>query len=204
MKTSKIKSFGCMLFFIACLLIIQTSCSKVERETFIEDFEKGDGTNLPGWTITNGGQMNRWIVGTATAFNSEKSIYISNTSPNNTYDINTTSIVHFYRGFSFSGDSDNPSELSFHWKANGERGYDELKVYIVDLSVTPVGGSEISGVAPILTRSMGGSTTWTETKIILPALSGTKRLVFSWINDDSFGSQPPVAIDNIMITNVAK
>jgi hypothetical protein len=165
---------------------------------FTETFETGSGTLLTGWTFENGNYANRWHVGTATAYASSRSCYISNNSSSNVYSINYYSVVHFYRDFNITSTASDPAIISFYWKGNGESCCDYLSVHLVAASVTPIAGSTLSD--PLITLS--GNNSWQLAYLPLPVMSGVRRLVFTWRND-SYGwdTQPPAAVDNIMITN---
>ncbi|MDR0502599.1 MAG: InlB B-repeat-containing protein [Treponema sp.] len=167
-----------------------------------EDFE---GTTH-SFTIVNGTQTNKWWVGTATAESGAKSAYISNNSgASNAYTITTASTVHMYRDVTFTAAPVSTYTLSFDWKAQGETTsstlYDYLTVYLVDTSTSITAGSLLNATA-LGTFNLGGSSDWNQATIDIPASNNgtTKRLVFTWRNDNSQGSQPPVAIDNILLT----
>jgi len=163
---------------------------------FTLNFEQGAGT----WQIVNGTQTNKWYVGTATANNSANSIYISNDNGvSNAYNSTITSVVHFYNDIAFPSGG-NPFILNFDWKAYGESCCDYLKVFLVDPSVTPVAGTNLT--TGQLGSNLNLQTTWQNAVIQLPSTySGTiKRLVFTWYNDGSVGTPPPGAIDNISIS----
>ncbi|MDR0547606.1 MAG: T9SS type A sorting domain-containing protein [Dysgonamonadaceae bacterium] len=51
-----------------------------------------------------------------------------------------------------------------------------------------------------LLKTFSESASWTQDTINLPVYGGTKRLVFSWRNDNSSAVQPPIAIDNVVLT----
>jgi len=169
--------------------------------TFTEDFEGGNGETLPGWTVVNGSQTNKWYVGTATANGGTRSIYVSNNAADNSYSITSTSVVHFYRDFNLNSTAENPATITFDWKGQGEGTstlYDYLAVYVVETSVTPVAGS-LPGGTPLVRLNLGDAS-WKQQTITLPAMTGDKRVIFTWRNDNSQGTQPPVAIDNITVT----
>lgn len=163
---------------------------------FTEDFEEWPS----GWTVVNGTQTNQWHVGTATAYEGEQSAYISNDGGvTNAYSITATSVVHMYRDIEFT-DLSLEFDLSFWWKGVAEVCCDYLRVYLVDTSVIPVAGNLLTSGQ--IGGNFNNESDWTEANFILPGnLSGqTRRLVFSWRNDFSVGTQPPVAIDNIVLT----
>jgi uncharacterized repeat protein (TIGR02543 family) len=161
-----------------------------------EDFE---GTN--SFTMVNGSYTNKWYVGTAAANGGTKSAYISNNSSSNAYTISSSSIVHMYRDVTFPS-STSPYTLTFYWKAQGESGYDYLTVRLVETSTSITAGSQLSSGTLLGTYTMGGAATWNQASISIPATNSgtTKRLVFTWYNDGSDGTQPPVAVDNIVLT----
>lgn len=152
------------------------------------------------WTIVNGTQTNKWFVGSVPAY-SGNSAYISKDN-GTTYEYNngSSSVVHLYRDISFPAGA-LEYNLSFMFKCGGESTYDGLKVFLVDTATVPTAGSQLS------TEQIGNTwynltTAWTEKTITINnAVAGTtKRLVFSWKNDYSGGTQPPAAIDNIELT----
>jgi uncharacterized repeat protein (TIGR02543 family) len=161
-----------------------------------EDFEGGTA----GWTIVNGSQTNKWVCGTATAASGSKSMYISNDNgTSNAYTLTSTSVVHFYRDVYFTP-STGSYQLSFQWKGMGQVSYDGMIVYLVEATVTPSANYALSGLE---LRSFKGYSAWQQASITLPAASysgTTKRLIFSWWNDNSLGAQPPAAVDNILIS----
>jgi len=163
-----------------------------------EDFE----TWPHGWNVLNGTQTNQWYVGAATFNEGAQSAYISNDGgTSNAYNTGTTSNVHMYRDIQFTAASQK-FDLSFWWKGQGEgTAYDRLRVYLVDTTVYPVAGTEFA-TGQIGLTNYNLQADWGQANIELPGtLSGlTKRLVFSWKNDGSDGTQPPIAIDDIVIT----
>ena len=171
---------------------------------FVEGFEADNGN----WMIINGTQVNKWHIAEAAAHTGSKSIYISDDGGiSNSYTIDTSSVTHFYADITFP-ETEDDFYLRFNWLANGEDGttlnYDYLQVYLVDTSVTPVAGTMLSSGA-LFGEDLLNAGTWQNADIQLPdGLSGTtKRLVFTWRNDSSLGTQPPAAIDNIRIVSQA-
>lgn len=152
------------------------------------------------WTVVNGTQPNQWYVGTAAHYAGNQSAYITNDNGvSNAYNTGSSSLVHLYRDVTFTtGAAD--FELSFMFNCGGESTYDGLKVYLVDLTTTPVAGTELSS-GQIGNTWYNLTTNWTRIAIpISGTLAGTtKRLVISWKNDSSVGTQPPAAIDNLSL-----
>ena len=166
---------------------------------FAEGWESGD---FGDWLVVNGEQTNQWFVGTAAGpHGGSYSAYISDDGgTTNHYDSSASSVVHIFRDITFTGSLGGGYELTFWWKGQGESSFDYLRVYIVDQSVVPEEGVQLSSgqVGEDYYNQQGTDTMAT---IILPeGLTGTtKRLVFSWRNDGSVGTQPPVSLDDISI-----
>lgn len=165
---------------------------------FVESFEDGFG----GWTPVNGTQVNQWYVGNVISNSGEASAYISNDGGvSHAYTTTVTAISHFFRDVSFpAGTSD--FTLRFDWRGGGQGSsvsYDYLRVFLIDPSSVPVAGTLLSS------GQIGGTyvlnTAWQTALIPLNSnLAGTvKRLVFTWRNNASAGTQPPAAVDNIRI-----
>jgi hypothetical protein len=185
-------------------------------------FENGNTFAANGWTVVNGA-TNQWFVGNiAEPSAGNNSAYISGMSGNSyNYNILESSVVHFYRDITFPAGQTNIA-LTFRWKAGGESVWDWLTVWTSPTSNTPqvnipaAGSSSWNGIPtfypgavvvatpPNLNFSAptGGYQTQT---ICLPAsLAGTtRRIVFTWTNDNSIGSQPPASVDEISLVTLA-
>ncbi|MFB3844480.1 MAG: choice-of-anchor D domain-containing protein [Candidatus Cloacimonadaceae bacterium] len=167
----------------------------------VNDFESGWGTT----TAVNGSEVNQWCVGSATFSRSQSAYISSDGGTTNAYTITSTSVVHFYNDISLPPLTGGlyKIELSFDWKAEGEGSspyyYDYLRVFLIDTASTPLAGTELTSGQIGSTYNLHG-TEWQNAKIDLSSYAGTtKRLVFSWRNDYSYGTQPPAAVDNIKI-----
>lgn len=181
---------------------------------FSEDWESGDFT-ANGWTVVNGTQTNKWYVGSGTSYDGTYSAYVSNDSGvTPAYTITATSVVHFYKDFTLP--SSGNIKLSFKWKAAAENGtaatyWDYGTVVITSTATTPVAGTEVittQAIAPGFgrlgaTANLGKfnlTSDWTTEEIDLTGWSGgTYRIVFTWKNDGSVGTNPPFCIDDITI-----
>jgi len=176
------------------------------------DFETDD---WEGWTPVNGSEDNHWVVDSE-AGSSTTGSYAAYISDEGTcdapgdpcrYEYNTgdSAIVHFYRDIIFPA-GESLITLTFYWKSDGEDGNDDdrLTVRVVNTSTTPTVGNEVGGDL-YGTYSNGDDTTWNSESILLSGsyAGTTQRLVFTWVNDRSSGSQPPAAIDDILITTEA-
>ena len=166
-----------------------------------ETWEDGQGD----WLFVNGEQTNAWHIGTADPYEGENSAYISNDSGvYNAYTTHLASVAHIYRDIVFDTECIE-FPLSFAWQCAGETpDWDRMRVYLVDTSTTPVAGTELT-LGRVGLANYNGQAEWTTGTITLPGtLSGTvKRLVFSWRNDNSNGTQAPINLDSISLTAVS-
>ena len=165
-------------------------------------FELGTDFAANGWTVDNGIQTNQWFVGTVPLSPFNNAAYISNDGGTTwSYTLTATSTVHFYRDITFpAGETD--IQLSFWIKGIGESIYDRLRVYLVPTTTTPVAGTELSsGQIGLANYSLQNE--WIKVGIQVPASAAgtTQRLVFSWKNDNSLGTIPPIAIDKIFLVS---
>jgi len=167
---------------------------------FTEDWEAGQGN----WSIVNGTQANAWFIGSADPYAGSNSAYISNDGGvTNAYSTGSTSVTHLYTDITFGADM-LEFPLSFWWKCQGEgTSWDRMRVHLVDTSVTPVAGTELT-IGQFGLTNYNVQADWTQANITLPGtLSGSvKRLVFSWKNDGSGGTMPPINIDDISLTAI--
>ncbi|WP_294297958.1 fibronectin type III domain-containing protein [uncultured Chryseobacterium sp.] len=154
------------------------------------------------FTLLNGTQTNKWFYGAVTG-NTGSSLYISNTNgTTNAYSTSDTSVVQAYRDITIPTGA-SVANFSFDWKGVGETGWDYLRVWMVPATFTPTTGTQITaggGRIQIGTEFTGQSAwqTYSTISLNISSFAGTTmRLVFEWRNDDLFGTQPPIAIDNI-------
>ncbi|MGY6561344.1 MAG: T9SS type A sorting domain-containing protein [Luteibaculaceae bacterium] len=179
-------------------------------EPFFDDFE---GCSV--WNIVNGAAPNAWHVGSATNNGGNNSIYISQDGGvNNTYNVDVNSLVHFYLDFAVP-EGNTEIFLNFDWKAGGESTFDYLRVFVAPPTFTPeasaafqagpvsnpaVGLQQLKGEGNAGNFNLSGGN-WVSEFFQLPqSFAGeTMRLIFTWRNDGSIGTQPPAAVDNISI-----
>jgi len=174
-------------------------------------FENGTSFAANGWTATIGtSTQNQWVcnTGATTGFSGVRSAYITNNTsgtPPHNYTLTATRRTHLFRDITIPlNESD--ITLSFSWIGIGQGTSDRLNVWLTPTSYNPVYGTIISanGTAPtgrVLLGSYNNQATWTNTTLNLPSSYGgqTFRLVFEWVNNNSSGTQPPAAIDNISL-----
>ena len=167
-------------------------------------FETVDDTN---WEFNNSTYINQWHLGTAAYQSGSRALYISNDGgTTNAYDNSATSASIVYRTFTLdTGDY----TLNFNWQCNGEEGYDFLRVFLCPGSVYPdyaLFSSRTSvpdGWACLTDSPLRGAIAWQSATYSFPiATSGDYHLVFFWYNDNSDGSNPPAAIDNVQLKSL--
>ncbi len=177
---------------------------------FFEDFE-----SCINWTAYNGAQTNQWFVGSAASASGNRGMYVSNNAgATNAYNINTTSITHIMSNTNIDLTGGGTCiNMAFDYRSAGESGFDWLNVYAVPVGYVPTPGSMpvtgALGAAPnlanpvLIAGPLSGQSSYTNFTSSLNGLglSGyTFKLLFTWRNDNSIGSQPPAAVDNISIT----
>lgn len=168
-------------------------------------FESGTTYPLNGWTLVNHA-TNIWTLGNTPGGQSgARCAYITNAAPAWTYTTTTSQTSHFYRSVTFPA-GETEISLSFKWKCQGESGYDRLLVYTctaAPASGTPASSTTAWGTATLVGGPYNSNTTWQTATVSLPAaLAGTTtNLIFTWQNDGSLGSSPPVAVDDISLVS---
>jgi hypothetical protein len=166
------------------------------------------------FVFVNGDEPNYWSWG-ENAGNDVPALYITTvySSANNNYYWTTGdpwgpspaySCSHAYLDVSFP-DSMPLIILKFDVRVAGEADWDQLQLYITPVGYTPNAGSQVYTEPGYGNYHLGGPLYgipgWQQvTYVLSPSFAGsTKRIIFSWRNDSSNGTQPPAAIDNIMI-----
>ena len=165
-----------------------------------------------GWELVNGEISNAWYWGTAANNGGTHGLYISNDGgATNAYTITNPAMVYATKLLNFT---EGKFEFSFDWIANGESGYDFLRVALVPASVTLTAGTSrpsgltATGVPTGWIAVDGGSklnlvTEWQNATAAVNVPAGNYYLVLAWWNDNSAGNQPPAAVDNVSITKLA-
>ncbi|MCE3077296.1 GEVED domain-containing protein, partial [Chryseobacterium gwangjuense] len=165
---------------------------------YLQNFETANDFGL-----LNGTQTNKWAHGSATG-NTGKSIYISNDNgTTNAYTITSTSIVQAYRDIKIPAGT-SLATFSFDWKAEGQTTVDYLRVWLVPSTYLPTPGTQITtGTGRVQIGQYNQNGTWqsySNANLNLTNFAGTvMRLVFEWVNNSATGTQPPAAVDNIIL-----
>ncbi|PZR21396.1 MAG: hypothetical protein DI539_08135 [Flavobacterium psychrophilum] len=169
---------------------------------YAQDWETGPHN----WSINNGTQVNKWVVGNAVNNGGSQSLYISNDNGvSNTYTITSASVVHAYRDVIIPSGATSLN-LAFNWRSIGETAAnDYIRAYLLPVSVIPVPGTQIVGSATNIKigADLYNNANWSTFNgvVDVSAIQGqTRRLVLEWRNTAATGAQPPAAIDNINFT----
>ncbi|MBS1564006.1 MAG: T9SS type A sorting domain-containing protein [Bacteroidetes bacterium] len=159
-----------------------------------------------GWTVVNAasGSSAKWFISTISSCVGSKGAYVGTANTNNTYNTSTSSVSHFYMTVSFPA-GQSCIVLSFNWKGNGETGYDGMRVYAGSVGgAAPVANTVFSSTDPGATQ-LGTSyeiqTSCGRVSLTLPSsfAGTTRKLVFSWVNDNSGGNGTGATVDNISL-----
>ncbi|MEN2993230.1 MAG: CUB domain-containing protein, partial [Bacteroidia bacterium] len=122
--------------------------------------------------------------------------------PPHEYNIAASSVVHFYRDVTLPA-GHSQMTISAYVKVQGEgttTKYDYLDIRVTPTNVTPVAGTEVTS-GNLVGRYNLISSNWTQITGLFCGTPGqTYRVIFSWHNDPSLGTQPPAAVDQIHIT----
>ncbi|GBU23950.1 hypothetical protein R83H12_00570 [Fibrobacteria bacterium R8-3-H12] len=187
---------------------IATHAQTAAALPYICDFE--DLTERGNWVLENGTETNQWAFGTPAQNGGSYSLYISNDNGTlSYYNYNATSYVYAYRRINFTETGNHT--ISFNWKNAGEDSYDNFRAFLVPDNVTTITASNANGnsggtnnvplgwiaVSGVLS---GQGSMWQSfsNKVNVPS-TGTYKLVFFWKNDYTTGTNPPAAVDNIIV-----
>ncbi|MBF6640390.1 T9SS type A sorting domain-containing protein [Flavobacterium sp. J49] len=215
---------NCTFLFLFVLFLGQfvTGQTVLINPTAEGGFENGTTFVDNGWTTVNAA-TNTWNLGATPAwFSGDRGAYVSNDSGTSwAYTNNIANRSFFYRDVTFPANT-NAVTLSFDWRANGNDGnYDNLLVYVVDTSITPMISGPTgtnttnttwtgytNGTTGYYLLQRNGTSTPTSTTNVTYSFTtaqstyvsgSTKRLVFVWKNDGSGGTNPPASVDNISL-----
>lgn len=166
-------------------------------------FETGTTFAANGWSVA-GNNQNQYYVGSAPGvYAGTRCAFISN-SQNSWTSHNQAAYRHIYRNVSFPvGETE--IRLSFYYKTNVTQTspVDGFSLRLVETNVTPGTGSYPAGtlIYPNLIYGTAADT-WVLLSVSIPAsVAGTtKRLVFSWYNDNAV-PRTLGALDNVELTS---
>jgi gliding motility-associated-like protein len=156
------------------------------------------------WTMSNGNQTNKWVIGTAVSSSASTSLYISDDDgETNTYTVTSSSVTHAYRDIQLPNIAYDLG-VTFQWKAAGQGTTDRLRVWMVPVTFNPTPGTQITNGAnrALVGEYSDSANIWNNVSAVLSEtayVGQVRRLVFEWRNDNSGGTQPPAAVDNINV-----
>lgn len=162
----------------------------------------GNFETLPAfssWTVVNNA-TNAWFCGAPGAQAGARGAFISNNGGGtNTYTNTVSQVSHFYQAAVNIPAGQNV--LTFNWKASGENNYDFLEVFLVP-NGTAINAGIRMGIINRVAGPLRGQSSFQLATVNLGCFSSaqSRTLVFSWVNDGSLGTNPPGAIDNIVLT----
>lgn len=166
-------------------------------------FEAGDDLQ---WEFAQG-NANRWYIDTAAAATGTRGLYISNDNGvTNDYNVNAQAVSYAFRTFELEAGE---YAVSFDWRAAGESNWDFLRVFAMPDSIQPVAGVFIAtpittgvpaGWQAVVPGKLNQSSTYTQAEGTFTVANGGRyKLVFMWRNDNSTGSAPAAAVDNVHV-----
>ena len=170
---------------------------------------------MQGWTLHNtpefGSVVNKWVIGSSVSMSNQNSLYISKDNSNFSYDGSAEGIVSAVKDFTLpagelfniefdficGGDAqdymhvawlDSPTDSSFYnWASSGS-----------------IPSPTISSNAKIVVKDgkpkVSRMPAWTHAAFQVEGIGRPVRLVFYWVNNSKKTYNPPVAIDNFLLT----
>ncbi|MBO7134222.1 MAG: hypothetical protein J6W06_08705, partial [Bacteroidales bacterium] len=167
------------------------------------DFE--DDEENSKWTLSYGGQVNSWYIGTAANNGGSNGMYISNDNgESNQYTNNSSSYAYAFRTIEIPYTAD--YSISYDWRFVGDGGFsDYLYVFLAHDSlnynfISGVSQQYFSNCIYVVDYDYSEEAIWNDYSTEKHIEAGTYHLVFNWANDDDgYGDNPPAGIDNISI-----
>ena len=167
------------------------------------DFE--DEEENSKWTLSYGGQVNSWYIGTAANNGGSNGMYISNDNgESNQYSNNSSSYAYAFRTIEIPYTAN--YSISYDWRFVGDGGFsDYLYVFLAHDSlnynfISGVNQQYFSNCIYVVDYDYSEEAIWRDYSSEKHIEAGTYHLVFNWANDDDGnGDNPPAGIDNISI-----
>ncbi len=205
------------------LLVLGLQTGKVSAQQVLIDpnaeggFHLGDHSfETNGWSYVNKDAANFWV--TSWTSPTVSGAFIKNGGTLNSYNIGASSVVHFWRDVTIPANVPY-MDLTFDWIGGGESLWDELLVSISPTTYTPVPSGAQNLATNLLTAPAITLGRYSEPfapglnhnqslRIYRSDIGGncgvetTFRLIFTWKNDDLFGTPPPVSVSKIRLVTV--
>lgn len=210
------------------IFFVRRSCGTEKSEPLMKGFKTlQTPADLPysctfedgnGWLLINGDLPNQWAYGTAVAKTGTHALYISNNNGLDhaytfgTYGAYAPAMVYATKTFYF--EETGMYSFSFDWLCKGSSYSDYMRVALAPIYVdpeaattTPTGFSSSSLPEGWIALDGGsqlvGSDTWqSQLAEINIENAGNYKVIIAWRNDNSSGTNPPGAIDNIKISRI--
>ncbi len=196
--------------FVLILNTVQSQTLIIGGANGNGDFENGS----TGWTLVNGSQTNKWVVGAnATPGATGNAIYISS-SPSapyaHQYDVTAPAYSYFYRDIAVPLGT-KTFWISYDYISNGEAtpdgslfiARDALRIWGRSTTTIVTAGQELNNTFVDAGAGFYNQSTWRYRYSVPLNVSGFEgsniRVIFQWFNNGSGGNQPPAAIDNIEV-----
>ncbi len=149
---------------------------------------------------------NKLIIGSGINNGGSKALYVSNDGTNYSYSTeysystgDPTSYTYAYLPVYLEAGKE--YRIKYDWQSKGENGWDLGRVFLTNdkskfganINVRYINGVDVVGENPGVSWS-------TLTKIVTVSSTGLYYFVIGWYNDGSGGTNPPLAIDNLTIS----
>lgn len=204
------KSFR-MILLMAAMLMPATMWA--QGFSYLCNFD--DPADTTGWQFVHSTQNSGWCIDSTVSFNGTHSLFVtdpSDTTHPNTYNTSMMSASYAYR------EIDLPTgefTISFMWRAQGEGSYDYMRVFLAPRNASLRGGLLPDGSTSTINfrtaappqgwialdggAGLNGQSSWQHYETEFSAQEDTFLLVFLWCCDGSAGTQPPAAVDSLLI-----
>lgn len=175
------------------------------RMPFVCDFE--DAAIRDTWQMGFvAGSTNGYVIGqAAAAVNAGNySLYVSNDGSTYSYTTGTSAESYAYANVLIPAGT---YTASYDWKCYGESSYDYAFVYLLpeNGTISAYGAMPSGSISLCGTSYLNNHSSWTHyenTSVVVPT-TGVYKLVVTWRDDSSAGTQPPFAIDNIFLGQIS-
>lgn len=182
--------------YSAATVLSFTTPNNASELPYFQTFDDVELSEITEYNFFGTGN-NQWAIGSATG-HPGNSLYISNDNGiSNLYDGNTS---YSFAELDITFPTGNYEyHLSFDYKVVGENSFDEFSVYLADGTAEVSPGAVPPGTA--LLYEVSNVPNWTPVDFTLNNVAGTtKKILFYWANDHLIFNNPPVAVDNILVS----